>query len=90
MNLQKYLLLMHYCLFKLTGANLKRCSEEHDERAICLKEGNLDLFPVKLNTYVYLKEIIEIDENKNSIRVGVKLWAEWKDPRLSLSDNSAL
>ena len=89
MDVQKYLLLMHYCLFKLTWANLKRCSENHDKLAICLNKGNSDIFQVTVDTFVYLKEIIKIDENENSIRIDVKLWTQWTDPGLSLSNNSA-
>ena len=89
MHVNKYLLVIHYCLFKLTWANLKKCSVKHDDLAVCLKEGDLDIFPVKVDTFVNLKKIIEIDENKNSISVGVKLWTQWRDPRLSLSNNSA-
>ena len=87
MDLLKYLFVMH-CLFKVALANLKSCSENHDEVAICLKEGNFDPFPITVDTYVYLKEIINIDHDKNSISVSVKLLAEWTDPRLSLSNNS--
>ena len=87
MDLLKHLLVMH-CLFKVACANLKSCSENHDEMAVCLKEGVLDPFPITVDTYVYLKEIINIDHDKNSISVGVKLLAEWTDPRLSLSNNS--
>ena len=87
MDLLKYSFTMH-CLFKVAWANLKSCSENHDEVAICIKEVNLDPFPITVETYVYLKEIINIDHDKNSISVGVKLLAEWTDPRLSLSNNS--
>ena len=88
MDLIKYVTVM-YCIFMLTWANLKRCSEKHDDLAVCLKEGDFDPFPITVNTLLYLEEIIGIDHNKNSINVGVKLWAHWKNPRLSLSNNSA-
>ena len=77
-----------HCLFKVALANLKSCSKNHDEVAICLKKGYLDPFPITVDMYVYLKEIISIDHDKNSISVGVKLLAKWTDPRLSLSNNS--
>ena len=75
------------CLFTLSWANLKSCSEKHDELAICLNENNLDPFPMTVYTNVYLNEIIGIDHDKNSISVGVTLWAEWADPRLSVTNN---
>ena len=87
MDLLKYSFLMH-CLFKVARSNQKSCSENHDAVAFCLKEVNLDPFPITVDTYVYLKEIINIDHDKNSISVSVKLLAEWTDPRLSLSNNS--
>ena len=80
---------MMHCVFMLTYANLKRCSEKHDDVAVCLKEGDFDSSPIIVNTLLYVEEIIDIDHNKNSINVGVKLGVQWKNPRLSLSNNSA-
>ena len=77
------------CIFMLTWAHLKRCTEKHDDLAVCLKESYFDPSPITVNTLLYLEEIIGIDHNKNSINVGVKLGVQWKNPRLSLSNNSA-
>ena len=46
-----------------------------------------ELFPVSLKTELYLKEIVEIDPEKNSITVRVNMWTYWKDEGLALSND---
>ena len=60
-------------LIKLIWADMKSCSEK----------------PVIVNSDLYLVEIIDIDENKNSVSIQVDLWTYWKDPLLASSNNSA-
>ena len=73
-------------------AGLKSCSEKHDKLEICLKgkEEYSKPFPVVLYSELYLREIIEINEEKNSISVQLYLQFAWYDPSLSLSNTSAM
>ena len=64
------------CIFMLTWAHLKRCTEKHDDLAVCLKESYFDPSPIIVNTLLYLEEIIGIDHNKNSINV-YQLLHQW-------------
>ena len=72
-------------------ADLKSCSEKHEKLEVCFKnkDGYTNPFPVVLSTDLYLVEIIEIDLDKNSIRIQMDLWTIWIDPGLSLSNESA-
>ena len=79
-------------IFKLIWADMKSCSEKHDKLEICLKgeEAYTIPFPVLVGSDLYLVEIIDIDEEKNSVSIQVDLWTIWKDPSLTSSNNSAM
>ena len=74
------------CILKLNEA-LKSCSETHDMLSVCLigDKNYEDPVPAHLETWLYLNEIIKIDENENSFSIHVELITYWKDPRLALS-----
>ena len=76
------------CLIKISFASLKNCSVPHDQQAICFKSGTgySTPHPTVLDVKVYIKDIIEIDEQKNSIRIQMNLWTIWNDPKLALSN----
>ena len=78
------------CNFKPNRADLKECAETHDKLELCLTSNNgySPPFPVVINTALGLKEIIEIDTNKKSIKVQADLWAWWKDEGIALSNDS--
>ena len=81
-------------LFKLSWADMKRCSEENDKVELCLLgEGAQyvdpnNLHTVKMDTILYIKDIIEIDTTKNDIRVQLDLWSYWTDPGLALTNET--
>ena len=66
---------------------LKSCSEKHEYLSICLiGEKNYDApVPARLETWLYLNEIIKIDGDENSFTIHVELITYWTDPRLTLS-----
>ena len=71
-------------------AKLKKCSEMHNEIDICF-HGNhyyINPFPVVVSSDIQLIEIIEINEEKNSISVQLYLWLGWNDPSISISNSS--
>ena len=76
------------CLFEITFASLKNCSSLHAKPAICFKNetGYTMPFPAALGVEVHFKDIIEIDEQMNSIRIKMSLWTYWTDPGLGLSN----
>ena len=78
------------CNFKPNWANLRGCAEKHDQLELCLtkEDGYSDPFPVVVNPNLDLKEIIEIDTNKKSIKIQADLWAWWKDEGVALSNDS--
>ena len=80
------------CNFKPNWADLKECGEPHNKLELCLTSkdviGYSPPFPVVVNTILDLKEIIEIDSNKRSIKVQADLWAYWKDKGITLSNDS--
>ena len=85
----RFLILM--LLIKLIWADMKSCSEKHDKLEICLKgeEAYTIPFPVLVGSDLYLVEIIDIDEDKNSVSIQVDLWTYWNDPLVASSNSSA-
>ena len=87
----KYILIIS-CLCELIFAHLKLCSEPPDEPSkkesfVCLtnKTGYSVPFPIDLTLDLYLKNVIKIDEDSNSISIQAKLSTSWTDPGLSLN-----
>ena len=78
------------CNFKPNRADLKKCEETHDKIELCVtgNNGYFEPFPVVVNTALDLKEIIEINTNKKSIKVQADLWAWWRDEGIALSNDS--
>lgn len=76
------------CLIEVCFADLKNCSKPHDQPAICFKNetGYSKPFPTILDVGVYFKDIIEIDEQKNSISIQMELWTVWNDSGVALSN----
>ena len=76
------------CLFEFNLAELMSCAEKTDKTDICLNDiGNQDA-PKSVNTTLYLRQISDINLEKNSISVLVGLWTNWFDPSLALTNNS--
>jgi hypothetical protein len=66
---------------------------EKDQPRICFKavegeKGYVNPFPVSLTTQLYLKEIVSIDEDEKSITVEMNLVTQWKDPRITISNET--
>ena len=60
----------------------------HDQPAICFKNavGYSKPYPTVLDVKVFFKDIIEIDEQRNSISIQMELWTLWNDSGLALSN----
>ena len=76
------------CLIEKSFADLKNCSRPHEQPAICFKNetGYFKPFPTVLDVGVYFKDILEVDEQKNSISFQMEMWTYRSDPRLALSN----
>ncbi len=75
---------------KLRIDDLKNCKEDNQESIICLtnENGYFKPFPVMVDSELVLRNIIGIDESKNSISVQLQLWTQWVDPGIALSNQS--
>ena len=84
------LLFLMVCIFEHCLAGLKSCTDEKKQSRICLtdKNGYVNPFPVVLSTLMYLREITEVNEDKNSITIHAELISIWKDPRLAASNST--
>ena len=75
---------------KLRISDLKNCKEKNHESRICFtgENGYFKPFPVIVDSQLILRNIIEIDENKNSISLQLQLWTRWVDKGVALLDIS--
>ena len=75
---------------------MKLCSQSQDklskkevlEASTCLtnETGYSAPFPINLTLELYFKNVINIDEDLNSITIQVELWAYWADTGLALTN----
>ena len=74
----------------LKTADLKSCNEEIHESKICLtgERGYFKPLPVIVDSELVLRNIKEINENKNYISGQFELVTWWHDPGIALSNNS--
>ena len=84
------------CIFQLCNAelhtsDLKNCKEEKHKSKMCLtgENGYFKPFLVIVNSDLILRNIIEVDQNKNSISAQFELWTSWVDPGITLSNISS-
>ena len=85
------ILIFMFCWFKPISAELQNCSDyELSKVELCLT-GNgeyLPPFPVTVHIDVYLREIVDVDIEKNSITTRLGLVTFWNDPKLALTNDS--
>ena len=92
----KYILIISG-LCEVSFANLKLCSQPQDklskkevlDASVCLtnETGYSAPFPINLTLKLYFKNVINIDEDLNSITIQVELRAYWADPGLALTND---
>ena len=85
--------MVFFTIFELGSAQLRSCLLEEDQPRICFKaiegeKGYVNPFPVPLTTQFYLKEIVSIDEGEKSITLEINLISSWKDPRITISNET--
>ena len=85
-----------FCIFQLCNAelhisDLNNCKKEGHKSKICLtgENGYFKPFPVLIDSSLVLRNIIEIDQNKNSISAQFQLWTFWEDPGITLANISS-
>ena len=85
----KKCLLIISTVFELCSAKLLSCSKPHEEKSICFTNATSysPPFPVSLDVGIFLKDIIEIDQDKNSLSIRLDLWTDWIDPGLSVTND---
>ena len=74
-------------IFELNWAQLKSCNEETEKPKICSK-GYSQPFPVKLNTTLYVEQVVGIDEDEMSISIQMIFISNWKDSGLDRSNTT--
>ena len=78
------------CFFKASEAQVKSCSKELHPNKICSTSDNsyVQSIPKDVETMLTLSEIVNIDENENSITIQAFLDSAWNDAGLNRSKGS--
>ena len=92
----KYILIISG-LCEFSFAKLELCSKPQDkpskkevlDTSVCLtnETGYSAPLPINLTLELYFKNVINIDEDLNSITIQVELWAYWADTGLALTND---
>ena len=84
--------LIPYVVFCQYGADIQSCSVESNQPKICIvaNESYQKPFPVILDTELYLSEIVNLDEEGNSISIQLDLNSFWKDLGLTHSNKTKM
>ena len=85
------ILIFIFCWFKSISAELKICSDyEPSKLELCHTSNGeyLPPFPVTVFIDIYLREIVDVDIEKNSITTRLGLVTFWNDPKLALTNDS--
>ena len=82
-------ILVAFCL-KLSMATIMNCSQNNNQSDICFtrKEGYVNPSHVILNTALFLRKIVEIDDDKHSITIQMGMTTFWSDPGLDLTNTT--
>ena len=77
-------------LVEIALADFKSCSQETDKFKICYTNEDGYEKPVKrvVGSHFFLKDINEINQDKNSINIQGSLWTSWNDPGLARLNSS--
>ena len=84
-------LIVFMCLFEPNLAKIQTQSEQNDNTELCYtgKDGYNPHVPIAIETRFNLKEITDINWEKNSITILTKLASKWNDSGLTLSNSTS-
>ena len=69
--------------------SLKSCSLEKIANTVC-QNGNSQTLPRQLHTHLTIREIVDINEEKNSVTVQILFYTGWQDLTLDSSKTTEL
>ena len=87
------LLFTIFLFFPIVFCDIKSCTDERNYKkiranTICFKEdGSSQTLPIELDTILYVKEIVSINEQTNSISIQMVLHTSWKNDEIKRTYN---
>ena len=83
-------ILVAFCLKFSIATTLMNCPQNSNQSDVCFtrKEGYASPSLVILETKFYLREIVEINDDKHSISVQMGMATFWTDPGLAVTNAS--
>ena len=87
------LLFTIFSFFPIVFCDIKSCTDERNyieirANSICFKEdGSSQTLPIQLDSILYVKEIVSINEQTNSISIQMVLHTSWKNDEIERTYN---
>ena len=87
------LLFTIFSFFPIVFCDIKSCTDERNSikiraNSICFKEdGSSQTLPIQLDSILYVKEIVSINEQTNSISIQMVLHTSWKNDKIERTYN---
>ena len=77
----------------LTFAQIKHCNEIKADKDICRLVENYEsneapVRPLVVRLYIDIVDVIDFNQERNTMTLFIKLWTKWNDTRITLSNHS--
>ena len=77
---------------KLTFAEIKHCNEIKEVKDICSLVDNYEsheapVRPLIVRLYIDIVDVIDFNQERNTMTLFIKLWTKWNDTRITLSNH---
>ena len=82
-----------YVQMKLTFAEIKHCNEIKEVKDICslvekYESNEAPVRPLVVRLYIDIVDVIDFNQERNTMTLFIKLWTKWNDTRITLSNHS--
>ena len=72
---------------KLTFAEIKHCNEIKEDKDICslvnkYESNEAPVRPLVVRLYIDIVDVIDFNQERNTMTPFIKLWTKWNDTRL--------
>ena len=81
-----------YIQIKLTFAQIKHCNEIKKVKDLCRLVDNYEsneapVRPLIVRLYIDIVDVIDFNQERNTMTLFIKLWTKWNDTRITLSNH---
>lgn len=76
----------------LTLAQIKHCNEIKEDKDLCrlvekYESNEAPVRPLVVRLYIDIVDVIDFNQERNTMTLFIKLWTKWNDTRITLSNH---